>query len=160
MALELSLLKEFLSYDEATGQFIWLKRRSTMSAGDIAGTPNDSGYIQIRFFGKFYRAHRLAWFYVNGKWPEFEIDHINGIRTDNRICNLRDADRSENAQNARAARSNSKTKLLGASPYRGRFQAAIKLNKKQYIIGKFDTAIEAHLAYVKAKRDMHPRGML
>ena len=86
-------LKELLDYNPETGLFTWnvynnIKNKTT------AGTFND-GYIQIKIKQKIYQAHRLAWLYVYGEWPKGQIDHINGIRDDNRIENLRDVTNRE-----------------------------------------------------------------
>lgn len=101
-SLSHSLLKEILSYDEETGVFAWAKSRGNQYTrkGMIAGSIDSSGHRQIEINGKAYAAHRLAWFYVNGNWPEKQIDHINRVRDDNRILNLRDVDSSANMQNS------------------------------------------------------------
>lgn len=93
-------LKELMRYDEETG--ILTRRVSTSSnarAGDIAGSKDKDGYLVIRIDKKLYRAHRLAFLYVYGRFPEEFTDHINGIRDDNRISNLREVTRQENMQN-------------------------------------------------------------
>jgi len=95
--------------------------------------------------------------------PENEIDHINGIRNDNRICNLREATKSENAQNQRKAPSHNKsTGLIGASfdkRYK-KFESKIHINGKSKFLGYFKTAIEAHNAYLTEKRLIHPFGTI
>ncbi|EIH4118685.1 HNH endonuclease [Escherichia coli] len=83
---------QLIHYNTDTGEF----RRKN---GNACGTKTSSGYIHIRLLGKKRLAHRLAWFYVYGEWPEHEIDHINGVKDDNRICNLRKATRSQNEWN-------------------------------------------------------------
>jgi hypothetical protein len=93
-----------------------------------------------------------------GKWPEGEIDHINGNKADNRICNLRDVDRSTNQQNAKKAQSNNKSAgLLGVSLHKSRnkFRAQITYDKKRHHIGYFDTAELAYAAYLSEKRRRH-----
>ena len=156
-------LRELLSYDPDAGLFSWQFSRGPIRLGMQAGTVKDNGYVQIKVDGAFYRAHRLAWFYTHGEWPAHDIDHINGDRADNRLANLRCATRAENMQNARKARRNSKTGLLGASPSRGKgggFRADIKVNGKQTVLGTFSSAQEAHEAYLTAKRVMHPMGTI
>jgi len=87
-----------LTYDPYTGLFTWLvDAYSNKVKGKIAGSIKE-GYINISIDRKLYRAHRLAWLYVNGVFPS-EIDHINRVKSDNRICNLREVSRSENCQN-------------------------------------------------------------
>lgn len=109
--------------------------------------------------GTYYSAHRLAWFYMVGEWPDGEIDHINGEKSDNRFANFRDVPRSINQQNIRKSIGpNSENRLLGTSYNKrtGRWIAKIALNKKQYGLGYFDTMEEAHEVYLAAKRKMHP----
>lgn len=96
---ELNLLKEYIEYDPEQGTFICIKNRCRSRAGGTAGYKTDQGYIEIKLFYKVYYAHRVAWFLYYTEWPSQEIDHINGIRSDNRIINLRQVDRSGNVQN-------------------------------------------------------------
>jgi len=72
----------------------------------------NTGYRQVGIDGINYKAHRLAWFYVHGAWPEYDIDHINGVRHDNRIANLRPATRGENIMNSQR-RSDAKSEYRG-----------------------------------------------
>jgi hypothetical protein len=153
-------LKEALSYDAETGLFTWAQRRTNGAEG-LAGSNPDGRYITISIKRKRYYAHRLAWFFVHGEWPKNQIDHINGIKTDNRIANLREITRAENQQNQRQAHKDAKTtRLLGACrcTFTKRWQAHIQVNGKQKNLGRFDTAEEAHAAYLAAKRELHPFG--
>jgi hypothetical protein len=114
-------------------------------------------YISID--GKYQLAHRLAWMMVTGSEPNDDIDHVNGIRSDNRFANLRTATRGENMQNERAARSSNKSSgLLGVSWSKaaGKWAAGIKLNGKKRHLGLFTDQQAAHEAYLVAKRDLHP----
>ena len=142
-------LREVLDYDPDTGIFTWKVRVSThCRPGDEAGSPHARGYVVIGLDRCVYLAHRLAWFYVHGEWPEAEIDHRNGVRTDNRLSNLRLATSTQNKQNRRNAR--------GTTPFRGRWKAQIGLgNKVTKYLGMFDTEEEAHQAYLAAKTEMH-----
>jgi hypothetical protein len=148
-------LKYLLDYNPETGIFIWKVSRRVRS-GDVAGYTNDRGYVLVRVDGKLYKAHRLAWFYVHGVWPD-EIDHIHGNRSDNRISQLRDVPHSGNAQNIRAARRDNASGLLGVSLHKasGKYVAQIQLDKKKHYLGLFDTSHLAHQAYIKAKRNLH-----
>lgn len=153
-------LLELLDYDLETGAFtrkVSTGGRYGATVGAEAGCLNDSGYLLISLQSLQYRAHRLAWLYVTGAWPKFEIDHINGIRSDNRWENLRDVSGSVNLQNKRQAQSNSKTGLLGASwnTRDERFVSRIKVNGKYRSLGGFDSAELAHAAYLAAKRQLH-----
>ena len=93
-------LKAMLHYDPETGIFTRLQATAhRIKVGDVAGCVGSHGYITFVVNSKRYLAHRLAWFYVYGKFPSKDIDHVNGIKTDNRLCNLRAATRSENLKN-------------------------------------------------------------
>jgi hypothetical protein len=102
--IDADYVRRRLQYDPGTGEFIWKPRSgdkqwNTKLAGEVAGFMDGGGYRQIRIDGKHYRAARLAWLYVYGEWPQNEIDHINRVRTDNRLVNLRDVTSSENQNN-------------------------------------------------------------
>lgn len=103
----LSKLTELLDYDPHTGLFTRkVVTSNRVKIGDVAGSRHREGYWEICVGGDRYLAHRLAWFFVHGTWPKCEIDHINGNRQDNRIVNLRLADRSENKFNTKKPRNN------------------------------------------------------
>lgn len=158
-------LREILDYDPLTGVFRWKARPDGPTqwnnrwAGKEAGSIDGMyGYRLIGLFGKTYRANRLAWAYIHGRWPAGVIDHVNGIRTDNRISNLRDVSKSVNGQNQRTAtRKNRSTGLLGATfdKRKKKFRADINVNGKARHVGYFATAEAAHLAYLDAKRRLH-----
>jgi hypothetical protein len=90
--------------------------------------------------GVLYRAHRLAWFYVKGSWPLYEIDHQETQREDNRVAKLRDVTKAVNLQNQRRASKNNQLGILGVSVHRatGRFRAAIFVGGEQKHLGLFD----------------------
>lgn len=92
-------LRELLHYDPDTGVFTNIKPRHRVKVGDIAGSNSGKGYLQIQIDQKRYSAHRLAWLYTYGRFPEEFIDHINGNPSDNRIVNLREVTQRENLQN-------------------------------------------------------------
>jgi hypothetical protein len=152
-----------LDYNPDTGVFTWHHRpdQSTRTNSRMAGKPAGHHcarlkYVLLGLNGRLYRAHRLAWLYVHGEWPEGEIDHINGDGFDNRISNLRLATRSQNNMNVRAHR-DSTSGLKGAYwDKRSRtWLAQIRLNGKQHYLGKYDTAEEAHAAYCAAAERLH-----
>lgn len=153
-------LRTRFSYDSTSGLFtrlIGVSGNGT-KAGTIAGSKDDQGYLKITISGQYFKAHRLAWLYVYGVWPVHEVDHINGIRSDNRIINLRDTPRVMNSENQRSCKSNNKSKLLGVASPCGKdkkFTALITVNGKTARLGRFDTADEAHQCYIQAKRKMH-----
>jgi hypothetical protein len=151
-------LQELLDYDPENGIFKWNVDFKKNKKGCIAGGLNPYGYIHIIIGRKTYMAHRLAWLYVHGKHPSADIDHINCVKTDNRIVNLREASRYENLQNQKRAHSNNKSGLLGVyfDKSQGKFRSRIRVNGVAKHVGLFDTKEEAHEAYIEAKRRFHP----
>jgi hypothetical protein len=153
-------LKQMLDYDPITGQFTWAvpnEGATSVKIGKIAGHTNKiSGYHQICVNGKLYQSHRLAWLYVYGSFPSKNIDHINGVRDDNRIDNLREANYIENGQN-RSINKNNTSGFIGVSYHKKqcKWTSRITFNYKIMNLGYFDTAEEAHQAYVKAKSELH-----
>jgi hypothetical protein len=152
-------LKEVLHYDPKTGLFTRLKGGSGPNnfIGAIAGFLDDKGYVQICIKNKYYRAHRLAFLYMIGKFPLLYVDHIDGIKTNNKWNNLREATNSQNLQNQKKANStNLSTGLLGAHKRKnGLITASIMLNGKLKHLGYFKTSEEAHERYLEEKRRIH-----
>lgn len=148
-------LKELLHYDPDTGVFTRLQGSGGVLAGDVAGTINAGGYLQIGVAGKLNYGHRLAFLYMTGEIPEV-ADHINGVRTDNRWVNLRAADYTLNGENRRNRPSGSNP-LLGVTwiAGRGKFKAQIGVGKRKIYLGYFTTPEEAHQVHLTAKRDLH-----
>lgn len=150
-----------IHYDPETGVFTRLIKTSAFARlGVTAGQRIGDGYRALSVGGKAHYLHRLAWFYVHGEWPKHVIDHINGDKTDNRICNLRDVPQAVNLQNIRRAKSCSTTGLLGAIRWRGKFRSCIRVGGRRMHLGLFETAEAAHAAYMEAKRIHHPAGSL
>jgi hypothetical protein len=145
-------LRELLAYDPATGHFTWRENRGGRKfTGLPAGHTTRTGYVEITVDGSQYLAHRLAWLYANGEWPKQFIDHINGIRSDNRIENLRDVDHWTNLQNSASNSAKNNTGKRGVSLYRGQYKAEIRVNNARHYLGLFQTLEEAAAAYNKAK---------
>jgi len=149
-------LKEALQYDPDTGVFIWISKPlgikgNGIRLGSVAGSLKEDGYIRIGIDGEYFYANRLAWLYLYGEFPEAEVDHANGVRSDNRKTNLRLANIQQN-------RRNTKRNSLNTSGYKGvhfskaakKWLATIFLNGKNRHLGCFETAEVAAAAYRKA----------
>lgn len=151
-------VRELLDYDPKTGAFKWRKNRRGVSALETVGTVIADGYLRITVDRHKYLAHRLAWLFVFGQWPDGEIDHINRNPGDNRIANLREATPSENKQNSRTYR-NSSSGFRGVSYCKARrcWHARIKVNNKRRFVGSFDTPDAAFDAYCEAAGVVHTR---
>lgn len=147
-------LKRRLRYDADSGIFTWLiTPNNYVQAGRAAGAKCTDGYIQISINGRIYNAHRLAWLYITGEWPALQIDHINGVRDDNRFFNLRQATREQNGANQKRADDN-------LSGYKGvtfrkdrkakPWQARIRKDRQCVHLGFFVDPQSAHSAYREA----------
>jgi len=156
-------LKELLHYDPETGIFTWKKSGRGKNKNLVAGTVNSLGYVQITINYKIYLAHRLAYLFINGFFPDKLIDHKDGVRKNNKWINLRDSNHSENGQNKiKAMSSNKSTGILGVSFDKryNHFMTQLEINGKVSHRSYHKTAEEAHEAYINAKRQIHPFGML
>ena len=142
------LLASTLYYEKETGLFRKLTNGHKYKIGDVCGFRDRKGYIRILLFGKIYMAHRLAWLYENKKWPDDLIDHINGVRDDNRIDNLREVNNSKNLMNSRK-RCSCSSKYKGVCWYRStnKWTAQIMINGKRKRIGYFKSERVAAYAY-------------
>jgi hypothetical protein len=153
----LNRLKELYEYNPENGLFYRKVSSSPRwKAGQVAGTNSGHGYIKITIDGKQHYAHRLAWLYVYGDYPEETIDHINGNGTDNRICNLRAVKKQENNQNIVSAKNKSGFQGVSWNQERKRWIAQISINNKSKRIGRFKTKEAAFEAYLNAKKTYHP----
>ena len=161
LALTQERLKERVSYDPETGIFTCAKKiRGLVRLGQEVGTlhPVD-GYRYMTIDCTRFAAHRLAWLYVYGVWPEGVIDHINGVRDDNRIVNLRDVSQNINLINRKCAKRTSLTGVLGIRPGKrpDSFQALIRRpGGGQECLGTYRTMEEAQAVYNAAKDRLYP----
>lgn len=161
-------LREMLEYDPETGSMHWkvrpqthfknfgaCKSWNTRNAGKPTGCLMPSGYLAINIRGTPYMAHRLAWAIYYGEFAG-TIDHINRVRHDNRLCNLRACTLSQNQHN-RTISPNNSSGFKGVSWHKqkNRWRAYIVVNWKQKSLGLYDTAEEAHAAYCKAADALH-----
>ena len=137
-------LKQVLHYDHQTGIFRWrYSVANRVNPWDIAGAYSHK-YIAIYVKGKRRPAHRLAWFYMTGNWPKNQIDHINGVRDDNRFLNLREATNKENSENSCiSVRNTSGFKGVTWDKFCSKWKASVCHNGIQMNLGRYDTAEEA-----------------
>jgi hypothetical protein len=156
-------VRELLDYDPISGLFTWKARAEGSSkrvaywnrrwAGKKTVNIDSRGYVNLIIYKRRFKAHRVAWLYVYGEWPNGEIDHIDGRRANNAIANLRLATASQNQQN--------KTVKLASSGYRGvrkqyrKWRADIKFGGTSVYLGLFDTADKASAAYAAAAAEYH-----
>lgn len=139
-------LKQLLKYIPDTGKFIWLKGRNK---GKIAGVETRWGYVIIGVDGGRYQASNLAWVYMEGYWPEHDIDHINRNRLDNRWNNLRHASRQCNIRN-RGINRNNKTGITGISRHKKNGRWYVDISNKH--AGSYDNFDDAVMARWKAEK--------
>lgn len=152
-------LKSCLSYDPRVAEFRWAINRGKMKAGQIAGTTNGNGYPQVMINRKIYLSHRLAWLYIYGRFPDKELDHINGDRADFRIVNLRECSHAENHQNRGKQKNGGKSTSEFPGVYMRReckkWVSQISADGKNYYLGMFEDEMRAREAYLKAKSELH-----
>ena len=150
-------LKELLHYDTETGLFTWLVQYNSRTAvGAIAGHFDDRGYRRITICGRIFRCGRLAFLYMTGKWPSNLIDHKDGDRANDAWNNLREATYGESTHNRYLPVGESK--LRGVRPVPSnphRWEARIAVGYHRVSLGTFDSAEEAHAAYLAASEDLH-----
>ena len=157
-------LKRYLRYEPESGLFVRLiATNNTAKVGDITGRPNADGYIKMTLSGATHVAHRLAFLWMTGRYPDHfeQVDHINGVRSDNRWSNLRLVTHQQNQHNRHWADSSEgrTSKHLGVSfkqKGRRRWEASIRVGRRLLYIGRFATEEEAAAAYLDAKRIHHP----
>ena len=137
-------LKKILDYNYETGVFVRRGLIRGVRTGKEAGTITPCGYRSILVDGSHYLAHRLAWMYVNGSWPKEYTDHINHIRSDNRIINLREVNKFENQKNQSLSAAN-KSGITGVywNKAAGKWRSQIRVCGKQLYLGRFADKFEA-----------------
>lgn len=145
-------------YSSSDGRLIW-KRARSHRVGKEAGCITATGYRTISWRGNVWLAHRLVWTWVYGAYPECDIDHLNGRRTDNRISNLRLARGSENNRNCAISKANS-SGVIGVywHHHREKWAASIRVNYRRIYLGYFSKLEEAAAARkaAEAKFGFHP----
>lgn len=152
--------RRLFAYDPETGILTWkISPSKKMKAGDVAGSKNVNGYIQVMVKGKFYRVHRIIILIVTGCWPPDKVDHINHVPDDNRLENLRCVTFCENSRNMKASGANS-SGYTGVNWHKcaKKWRAYICVNYKHIQLGSFtdlDDAIAARDA-ANIKYGFHP----
>lgn len=169
-------LRQLLRYEPETGKLFWLEREakwfvstegrtaenacklwnSRYAGKEAIAAPNSQGYLTGSVLSVMTKAHRVIWAIVNGEWPPADVDHINGNKVDNRLCNLRSASRSQNAQNI-GVRVNSSSGVKGVRKVKGydRWTARIMLHGQRHELGYYHSPEAAHEAYRAAAERLH-----
>ena len=150
-------LKELLRYDPETGVFTWKAKRRGAHAGvgdSAGGVDTSTGYLRIRIYGHRNYAHRLAFLYMTGSFPSNHVDHIDGDKKNNQWNNLRAATQAENCRNMSISKRNA-SGITGVSwsKERSRWVAAICLNGKQTVLGRYGSLIDAVAARKRAESE-------
>ena len=147
-ALTFERASELLALD-ADGAIRWkVGRRGGVSAGQVAGHRYRDGYRRLSIDGKTYPEHHIVWLMTHGRLPNNLLDHINGVKDDNRPCNLREATHSQNTCNRRG--------VTGVTLHKGgKFQAQIKLQGRSYYLGLYANREDAEAAYREASARLH-----
>lgn len=158
MKLTQARLNELMRYDPNTGVFTRLVRTSmNTKVGDSVGSMHRTGYLYAMVDYETFPVHHLAWFHVHGVMPTYSIDHINGIKHDNRISNLRDIPHMQNTQNEIRPRSNNTSGYLGVyyRKERNTWVAQLRINGRNKRFGSFKTPELAYQEYLRVKRLHH-----
>jgi hypothetical protein len=153
-ALTLGNVKTYFEYLPESGDLRWTHNAPAKVRGKLCQAKNSTGHKYVKFQGRNYYVHRIAWLYTHGEWPN-SVDHINGNPADNRISNLRSVDHATNIQNERKARANNQSGLLGVSLNGKNYKAEIRVDGVKINLGTFENPQLAHEAYIVAKRQMH-----
>lgn len=153
----IELLRELFRLDPEAGKIFWRVRTGNrIHVGDEVGGPASGGYRRVNLSGHLYTVHRVIFALANGRWPIDQVDHINGIRADNRPCNLRDATSSQNKHNCGKRKTN-KSGFKGVSwdKARGKWHPQIQAYGKYIYLGRYDDVELAALVYAEAARKYH-----
>lgn len=155
-ALSQDELKSLLKYCPETGIFVRIKDSQKYKSGHIAGHKNKGGYTYIKINYEGYLAHRLAWFYMTGNWPENEIDHIDLNKRNNTWSNLRESDSFSNNYNKKLSKRNTTgAKGIWFNKDRKKWEVRIHFKGKRIHLGRFPSAEKASKAYDDAAKKLH-----
>jgi hypothetical protein len=150
-------LKEALHYDAQTGIFRWrFSSSAAVKPWDVAGSKNSDGYTNIKVYKTFFKAHRLAWFYMTGEWPTLQIDHIDGNRSNNAWANLREATMKQNMENKKRNRNNT-SGHSGVSWHKTskKWLARLGHNQNRIFLGYFESFEDAVQANIAKRAELH-----
>jgi hypothetical protein len=151
-------LKEILHYDPETGVFRWrhARKNNQIKPWGVAGSRYSKDYSRIEINNKAYKAHRLAWLYMTGCWPENDIDHIDGDILNNSWSNLRPATKKQNAENRKLPSNNtSGFKGVGWNSHSQKWYAQINHNNKKIHLGRFADAEEAAKVIASKRAELY-----
>jgi len=149
--IPIEIFRQKYHYDPETGKIHHIGSNGRVMRS-IKSRKHGTGYIRVRYDGKEYLGHRVAWALHYGEQPPPIIDHINHVTDDNRIANLRGVTHQQNTKNASLSATN-KSGHVGVTNYLGaRYKARIKHNDRSIHLGVFDTLPEAVAARKAAER--------
>jgi hypothetical protein len=149
--IDQEIVRKLFYYDAESGMLLWRNgNRRNVKPWQEAKASNGHGYYTAKINGKTYLVHRLIWLYVHGSFPHKYLDHKNRIRNDNRLCNLRDVNTTDNAQNI-SLPSHNKSGHIGVSWIKSHncWTVFVKVNKKNKWLGYYknlDDAVAARKA--------------
>lgn len=165
------IIRELIDYDPETGDCFWKfrdrkwfksdgvwKSWNSSFSGKKTGSLNiRDGYIQLYILNIKCRLHRIIWLYVYGEWPKNMIDHINRIKSDNRLINLREATNTENGQNREKQKNNtSGYKGVSWNKQAKKWETKIMINSKHKHLGLFENKEDAYIKYNNVRNELHP----
>lgn len=155
LALTKEIVLELLEYVPETGALLQKKPRPKVKVGSIAGVVTPYGYRYIQLSGRKYAAHRLVWLIEHGRFPDLELDHIDGNKLNNQIGNLREVNRKQNCEN-KGVQKNNQLGIRGVSykPRLRKYVAQIQHNGVNKHLGVFETPHEAQAAYALAAQEL------
>lgn len=152
--LDIDILRKHLEI--VGGRLVWkLPTSRSVKRGDMAGSLSSQGYFQLAIMGKKYKAHRVIWALTYNEWPLLHLDHINGVKTDNKIENLREATVAQNLANIKKTKGASRYKGVCWNKGKGKWMAQISQRSKQKYLGLFESENAAALAYDVAANEIH-----
>lgn len=170
--IDTETLRKLIRYEPETGKLYWLPRPESMfkearlmrrwntryANTEALAFRRPDGYLDGHLLEKRYKAHRVCWALYHGHWPSIEIDHINGNPSDNRIVNLREANKSQNSSNRRSVQ-NSSSRYLGVYWHSRdtRWVAAIYKERRIRHLGYFKSEVDAAMAYDAVAKSLHGR---